>query len=143
MGGGVRMNATAVVAAGLAAAGIVLAAAPAAGLDPPTYTLAQAKRGEEVFRGHCSEQCHGLNLDGGDVPPLKGKPFKDHWGAGGLDALFMQMFTKMPAPAPGTLTPEMYADVLAFILNRNGVPPGTTELPADVEKLASMAAPHN
>jgi hypothetical protein len=37
----------------------------------------------------------------------------------------------MPAPAPGTLSDEAYADILAYILQRNEYPPGNRELTAE------------
>jgi hypothetical protein len=37
----------------------------------------------------------------------------------------------MPKNNPGSLTPEEYADVTAYILQLNGLPTGDEELPGD------------
>ena len=49
----------------------------------------------------------------------------------------------MPSSAPGTLTPEQYADVMSFVLSVNKYPAGKTELPKDGAGLkdVKMAAP--
>lgn len=123
------------------ALGVVSAGAFADGLVQPTYTREQAKRGEAIFKDNCAELCHGNGLDNGDAPPLKGEPFKTHWGAGALDAPFMLMLEKMPPTNPGGFPPQAYVDVLAFILSHNDVPPGDKELPPDIAQLATMQAP--
>jgi S-disulfanyl-L-cysteine oxidoreductase SoxD len=37
----------------------------------------------------------------------------------------------MPKNEPGSLAPEEYADVLAYLLQLNGMPAGERDLPAD------------
>jgi hypothetical protein len=44
----------------------------------------------------------------------------------------------MPQDDPGSLTPAQYADVVAYILQINGVTPGDRELPPDAAQLRSM-----
>ena len=44
----------------------------------------------------------------------------------------------MPSNAPGTLTPEQYADVMAFVLSVNKYPAGQTELPTTSAALKSV-----
>jgi mono/diheme cytochrome c family protein len=110
-------------------------------LIPPTYTAAQAQRGQQVYIAQCA-QCHGDSLDNGQFAvPLKGPAFRQHWGGQGLDAPFAFMSANMPPTDPGGLPATTYADLLAFILNENGVAPGTVELPADTDALKAMAAP--
>jgi S-disulfanyl-L-cysteine oxidoreductase SoxD len=110
-------------------------------LSPPTFTSAQAQRGQETYIAQCA-QCHGDNLDNGQFAvPLKGPAFRQHWGGKGLDGPFEFMAQNMPPTNPGDLSAATYADVLAFILSKNGVAPGTMELPADSEALKGMAAP--
>jgi mono/diheme cytochrome c family protein len=119
-------------------------AAGAARLQPiasPTFTEAQAKRGEASYADKCVG-CHGDDLTNGEfAPPLKGRAFREHWGGKGLDGPFMVMSTTMPPDNPGGLGAATYTDVLAFILSKNGVAPSSQELPGDVEKLKGMAAP--
>ena len=60
-------------------------AAAAGTLAPPTYTTAQATRGQAIYTANCAE-CHGQHLDDGEfAAALKGPQFVQHWGAGGLD----------------------------------------------------------
>ena len=49
----------------------------------------------------------------------------------------------MPSSPPGTLTPEQYADVLAYVLNVNKYPAGSAEIPKDGANLKAvkMGAP--
>jgi hypothetical protein len=44
----------------------------------------------------------------------------------------------MPRGAPGSLSRPEYADVVAYLLALNGVPPGTTDLPATNAALAQI-----
>ena len=39
---------------------------------------------------------------------------------------------------PGSLSPDQYADVLAFMLEKNKFPAGKTELPADLDGLKTI-----
>jgi mono/diheme cytochrome c family protein len=123
---------------------LIPAAAQSQGLSKPSYTAAQAQRGGQVYKERCSG-CHGADLSGGEgdgAPALAGAPFAAHYGGGGLDQPFNHMMEAMPLDAPGSLPPETYADLLAFILEQNGVPAGTAELPSDPDKLKTMAAPN-
>jgi hypothetical protein len=70
--------------------------------------------------------CHeGTEADG---PALFGKPFLDRWREDKLESLFTFMKTNMPGNAPGSLDQRVYADIIAFILEASGLPPGTGEL---------------
>ena len=44
----------------------------------------------------------------------------------------------MPADAPGSLKPAEIADVIAFILKKDSMPAGETELPADPSTLKAI-----
>ncbi len=100
------------------------------------YTDEQAKRGEKVFKDAC-ETCHGPKLMGTDTggPTLSGPDFINGWKDMSLGALLNKVSMDMPSNAPGTLTPEQYADVLAYVLSFNKYPKGQMELPKDPEDL--------
>ncbi len=49
--------------------------------------------------------------------------------------LFTTVSTAMPQDEPGSLTPQVYADVISYLIKMNEIPAGETELPADSEKL--------
>jgi mono/diheme cytochrome c family protein len=116
-------------------------AASAQTLTMPTYTAAQAEWGKQVFMAQCSS-CHGDDLDNGQFgPPLAGPSFTAHWGSQTLDRPYSFMIAQMPPDNAGGLDPATYADLMAFILSNNDVPPGGTKLPSDIQKLKDMAAP--
>ncbi|HXA76512.1 MAG TPA: PQQ-binding-like beta-propeller repeat protein, partial [Candidatus Acidoferrales bacterium] len=96
----------------------------------PSFTASQVKRGKAAYGGNCSS-CHGANLDDGEFgPALKGAAFQKKWGDQPPTALFSYMFQKMPPSGPGTLDEQTYADLEAYLLQANGLEPGTTELTA-------------
>jgi S-disulfanyl-L-cysteine oxidoreductase SoxD len=110
------------------------------------YTADQAASGKAQFNSNCAG-CHGMNLEGGDGPSLTGLDFLGNWAtAGGIYGYFS---VAMPPTAPGQLSEQAYVDILAYILNFNGIPAGSTELTSDpavldsidLVALASAAAP--
>ena len=109
----------------------VRAQQPASVLDG-VYTDAQAERGKKVYGETCTV-CHGATLKGSDIggPPLLGPDFINGWKAMSLGALLNKINMDMPSNAPGTLMPEQYADVLAYVLSVNKYPAGMKELPID------------
>jgi hypothetical protein len=47
----------------------------------------------------------------------------------------------MPPAAMASLPPDTYAAIVAYILEVNGATPGSTALPADLERLSGWAIP--
>lgn len=101
------------------------------------YTEAQAKRGEALFGDKCSK-CHGADLSGGDAPSLVGSEFGGNWDDLSLGDLAERIRVSMPQDNPQSLTREQVADVIALILNRNRVPAGQSDLPAQAESLRTI-----
>jgi mono/diheme cytochrome c family protein len=102
------------------------------------YTEAQAKRGEEVY-GNMSSSCHGPELAGADTAPsLTGPEFNSGWNDLTADDLAERVRTTMPGDAPGSLTREQVADVIAFLLAKDKFPAGSTELPTASEQLKQI-----
>lgn len=118
---------------------IILSGAPAWAAGP-SFTSEQVERGHEAYTQRCT-MCHGENLNDGDFggAPLRGAWFRDHWGAGSVAALFTYVKTLMPPDNPGGLNDTTYADILAFILQRNGYKAGDAELPSELEAMESMS----
>lgn len=112
--------------AGLVAAAGSVALAAAAPL-PALYTKAQAVAGHATFEAHCS-MCHGANLQGISGPALVGQGFASASNNYTVAAIFDELSQQMPAGAPGSLSHKDYADIMAFILSRNGYPAGSTAL---------------
>ena len=116
---------------------IQLAQAEAAPVESPvTFSGEQADRGEARYDSECQE-CHGDDLRGGlnGGAPLRGLAFEDKY-FGGLPAsvMFAFMSSTMPPNSPGRYSPNTYADLMAYILKRNGVQSGAS-LPSDLDPL--------
>jgi mono/diheme cytochrome c family protein len=102
------------------------------------YTEDQAKRGEPVYHKECAP-CHGDMLTGGESsPPLTGGAFQANWNGLTLGDLFDRIRKTMPQSAPGRLTRQQDADVLAFMLSINKFPAGKTELYRQSEMLKEI-----
>ena len=93
------------------------------------YTQAQAERGEAAYSISCIGCHEGQDADG---PELSGKAFLDRWREDKLESLFTFIKTTMPGNAPGSLDERVYADIIAFILEANGLPAGKRELSPDM-----------
>lgn len=93
-----------------------------------SYSEAQAKRGAALYTANCS-MCHGNNLSGGErAPALAGNRFQGQWNGRPTADLLDYMQVQMPLQSPGGLTRHQNADLLAFILQRNGAAAGQKEL---------------
>jgi len=106
----------------------------------PLYAAAQAERGQAAYRQSCQD-CHGSSLDNGEFggPPLKGGYFRTRWGQGNVAALYGYVSLAMPPDRPGQLSPQTYADLVAFLLSGNGYPAGEKELPTDPNAQQTMS----
>ena len=133
------MTRTLMMASLIVVQGWILASAQSVTTAPDiAYSETQAKRGETVYTKDCAS-CHGADMAGdGQTPSLTGKDFNLQWSGMPLSDLFDRIHATMPADNPGRLTPAEVADVIAFILNKAGLPPGPTELSADVAALKQM-----
>jgi mono/diheme cytochrome c family protein len=132
---------TTMLGLGLVAAGTIAgsstSALPPARTTVPGYTESQAEEGSQLYAQRCA-MCHGLRLEGTyETPGLTGK-FIANWGNRPLSDLFDYLGHAMPQFAPGTLTPEEDARIVAFIMKQNGVPAGPGPLPADSTALRGM-----
>jgi mono/diheme cytochrome c family protein len=93
------------------------------------YTAEQALRGQEIYDQECS-LCHGPQLNGIDAAPgLTGGRFTSNWNGVNLNDMVERIRVSMPASAPGKLSRQQVADVLAYVFSVNGFPVGQTELP--------------
>lgn len=102
------------------------------------YTDDQANRGKQLYADACAS-CHGPELTGGEMaPPLVGGDFSSDWNGLSLGDLFDRIRISMPQNAPGSLSGAQNADILAFILQANKFPAGTTELAKDAMMLKGI-----
>ena len=123
---------------GAALTSAVVGAQATRSVNEGVYTADQAKKGEALYKEQCSA-CHGDNLEGsGPMPPLAGKDFLANWTGKTVGDLYEKTQTTMPATAPGTLTPEQAADIVAFMLSKDNYPAGSTALEGKMEPLLKI-----
>lgn len=117
--------------AGGAGTGAAAAATDASGIRSTlggVYTAEQAAAGKNVYEGLCIS-CHaGMGNHTGPV-------FRATWGGRDLGEMYDFMSQNMPKNDPGSLAPEDYTAVMAYLLQMNGMPAGRTVLPSDVAGL--------
>jgi len=102
------------------------------------YTAAQAERGKANFlAGRCGG-CHQLDLSGDRGPALKGDAFLSHWENGPLNSLFKKISETMPPNSANDTTDEAKIDIVAYLLQSNGFPPGKAELKLDADSLEAI-----
>jgi S-disulfanyl-L-cysteine oxidoreductase SoxD len=93
------------------------------------YSEAQARRGETVFANACSG-CHGI--DQFNVT------FLESWAGNTVGALYEEIYRTMPESRPGSLKPQEYADILAYMLDSGKFPEGKEDLPGNLESLTKI-----
>ena len=102
------------------------------------YTADQAKRGQAVYTTECAK-CHLDDLSGGrDAPALAGADFVNGWKGKTVGDLFDEVKATMPFDGPGRLTPEQYADIIAYVFSANKFPAGDKELEHDLAPLKQI-----
>ena len=104
------------------------------------FTNAQATRGAVLYEGKCAA-CHGARMEGSVGPELAGSGFLGVWGGQPLSNLFNKVDKTMPADAPGTLSRVQVAEIVAYMLQANRFPGGTTNLGADEGALKQISFP--
>jgi S-disulfanyl-L-cysteine oxidoreductase SoxD len=97
------------------------------------YSEVQAKRGQEVFTAICSE-CH-------EIEDLTNEDFRMNWDGTTLYELFDNIRTTMPDENPGTLTPQQYIDVTAYVLQLNKLPAGPDDFTGDSASASAVRLP--
>ena len=112
--------------------------APQRSVRDGVYTEAQSRRGEAVYFTSCS-LCHKPAMTGLEVvPPLVGEAFLSRWNTRTAGDLFEWIRKSMPFGNTPKLSDPEYADVLSYILSRNGFRAGDAELVADFATLAEI-----
>jgi len=103
------------------------------------FTPDQAARGKPRFEASCS-RCHNNELVGSERgPALKGNGFLSKYENDSLAALFTLIRDTMPRDGgAGVVSDEVKVDILAYILQRNEIPPGKGELKLDQSALESI-----
>jgi nitrate/TMAO reductase-like tetraheme cytochrome c subunit len=99
------------------------------------YTVEQAASGKTLFGDSCSG-CHGSRLEGGDGPALSGVPWQQRLGGAKLLTVWGEIKGPMAEYAGKTFTTQQSLDILAYLLQQNGLPDGAQPL-ADTRELSN------
>lgn len=125
-----RRAAVVLVAALALPAAIVVRAAPQKTTRDQVYSKDQAASGEKQYAQLCAS-CH----DPAKVPPgkkpgpvLVGDVFLTKWNGKTLGDLLTNIETTMPNDGSAVLDDDQTAELVAYILQANGFPPGTAPL---------------
>jgi Cytochrome C oxidase, cbb3-type, subunit III len=107
-----------------------------------SFTAQQIASGKTEYQTNCTD-CHGTNLNDGEFggPPLKGSIFAVKWFKLPVSALVGYVQTAMPPDNAGRMPLGTYVEIVAYLLNQNGIAPGPKELPANMSALASLRYP--
>ncbi len=98
---------------------------------PAFYTADQAVRGEGFFRETCLS-CH-------ESSEFRGSTFEREWRGRTVRNLYAAIAYSMPDDNPGGLPAQTYTDIIAYILEINGYPPGSSELTPDRTAMRALA----
>jgi cytochrome c553 len=104
------------------------------------FTTVQADRGRQLFVENCAG-CHGENLEGASAVALSGPRFIADWSEDSLGSLFNSIRRNMPRGRAGSLTDASYADIVAYILARNGFPAGSEQLQGETVSSIRVEGP--
>lgn len=91
------------------------------------YTTVQAARGRQAYEKSCAN-CHRSDLRGANGRALVGARFWQDWGEDTLNSLYTAIRSTMPRGEAGSLADETYADIVAYILQANEYPAGSSDL---------------
>jgi mono/diheme cytochrome c family protein len=105
------------------------------GIWDGVFTTAQADRGKAALLQNGCNGCHGAELAGDRGPSLKGDRFITAWENGSINRLFSKIRETMPPLNAEQVTPETKLDIVAYLLQVNGFPSGSSELALDAAAL--------
>jgi alcohol dehydrogenase (cytochrome c) len=75
-----------------------------------------------------------------EAPPLRGVDFLNGWAGRTTDELFAYVRDEMPPGLGGSLSEQVYLNLVAYILDANGARPGDAPLTADAAVMIGDAA---
>jgi S-disulfanyl-L-cysteine oxidoreductase SoxD len=131
-----------VLAAALLLLGIAATSAQQAGKTSTAsgvFTAEQAKNGESAFQARCAN-CHGADLHSTDpeAPDLTETAFRFGWNGKTIAKRFEEIRGTMPYGNAGSLDDQTYLDIVAYILQFNGIPSGAKKLEPDDSALEKI-----
>lgn len=114
---------------------MLLAALPLAGAAAPrttadgVYTADQARQGLKVHQQSCASCHHHSYFQGGFLLAWQNQP---------VASLYDIIQMKMPEDRPGSLKPQEYAALLAYVFELNGLPSGDEALSHEPGAMAEI-----
>jgi mono/diheme cytochrome c family protein len=123
----------------LTATALLIAMLSASAADLAQAADAQTDKGQRLYQQNCAV-CHGVKLEGNVGPALAGKRFLERSVEEGrtADDLFFIVRTFMPMGQPGKLSKQEYVDVVAYLLQANGIAAGAKNLTAASKQLGAI-----
>ena len=94
------------------------------------YSQQQARKGAETYRQYCG-MCHTPAVHSGEA-------FRSSWHGRSAAELFEYLRTTMPNDNPGKLSRGQYTDIVAYLLQLNGMPSGPRPLSAEARQLEQI-----
>ncbi|HEY6388292.1 MAG TPA: NapC/NirT family cytochrome c [Candidatus Acidoferrum sp.] len=98
------------------------------------YAVEQAVAGKKLFDDSCS-RCHGAKLEGGAGPALNGVAWTQRFGGAKLLTIWGEIKGPMAEYAGRAFTTQQSLDILAYLLQQNGLAAGNQPL-ADTRELS-------
>ncbi|MCW8194418.1 PQQ-binding-like beta-propeller repeat protein [Proteobacteria bacterium 005FR1] len=105
-----------------------------------TYSILQAQAGKRLYLDTCAS-CHGSKLEGSpSAPQLAGSNFMQRWASRDVQDLHGLIRSSMPPGGNSELEESEFLQIVAFILQANGLAAGEAPLRGDT-RFALNAAP--
>ena len=103
------------------------------------FSAEQAKNGEAAFQARCAT-CHGADLHSTEpeAPDLTEGAFRFGWNGKTVANRFEEIRGTMPYGNARSLDDQTYIDIVAYILQFNGIPSGNQKLEPDVPALEKI-----
>jgi hypothetical protein len=128
LGGVLALAAAVFLSAGFWPAAAQISTHGTSGIGP--FTQEQVDSGRVAYNANCAA-CHGYDLQNGTHrTSLIGPGFIAGWGSRTTWEYYRYVSYRMPDRAPGSLAPQTYSAIIAYILAANGAQPGSETLTA-------------
>jgi mono/diheme cytochrome c family protein len=136
--GGILAFAAVLLPAGPWPAAAQISTVGTSGVGP--FTQEQVDSGRVAYNANCAA-CHGYDLQNGTHrTSLIGPGFIAGWGTRTTWEYYRYVSYRMPDRAPGSLAPQTYSAIIAYILAANGAQPGNeTMTPQSAVRIDTIA----
>lgn len=104
------------------------------------FTAEQSGSGAADYQRYCAECHHGSLRGSGHGVPLRGEAFLAKWSSQPFAELWQFVRGQMAMTVPPSVPDSTYTNILAYVLQENGVPVGSVALRADDQRPLLAAA---